>query len=127
MKWFYRVGSPAELANAFVQWQTFISTPAVLNDRAFNSVISVTGSTVLVQGTRFGTQAELEASAAYIYLNQFNMTITELDWLASIVSWASNGVETFLGSIVGLPFSISTTAKPNCRHSPFLFMSRISS
>src|SRR5277367_2413978 len=90
---FCRVGSPAELANAFAQWQTFISTPAVLNDRAFNSVISVSGSTVLVQDTRFVTHAELQASEAYIYLNKFgvNMTITELDWLASIVAWATNG------------------------------------
>jgi hypothetical protein len=43
-----------------MKWQEFISSPVVLADRTFNSTIVIMNWAVLIQGTRFGTKAELE-------------------------------------------------------------------
>ena len=90
------------MAKAFKDWQTFISTPAVLSDRAFNSVITVTKSVVLVQGSRFGTKDELQASEAFIHLQSLgvNLQITQLEWLASIAAAAQTDLEKVGGGIV---------------------------
>jgi hypothetical protein len=83
-----------------------ISAPAVLEDRAFNSLISVTKAGLLVQGTRYGTRAELEASQAHILLRDLfefklvDIKIKELDWLASIIHWATDEINTISGGIV---------------------------
>jgi FAD/FMN-containing dehydrogenase len=99
------IASSSDLATAFTKWQSFISTPAVLNDRAYNSLVSVTGSGLLVQGTRYGSRAELEASEAHILLRSHfefkpvDIKIWELDWLASIVHWASDEINTISGGL----------------------------
>ncbi len=97
-------GSPAELAAAFTKWQTFVSSPAVANDRAFNSIITIANGAVLMQGSRFGTKDELERSEAIILLkNTFldvDVKIWELDWLASTVYWASDMINTIAGGLV---------------------------
>jgi len=101
----YEIGSPSDMAAAFSKWQSFIQAPAVLDDRAFNSLISVTKAGLLVQGTRYGTRAELEASQAHILLRDLfefklvDIKIKELDWLASIIHWATDEINTISGGI----------------------------
>jgi hypothetical protein len=73
----------------------------VLSDRAFNSVITVINSAVVVQGTRLGTSAELQASEAYIHLKHLgNLEIKELEWLASVLASAEDDLEKIGGGIV---------------------------
>jgi len=95
------IGSSDDLATAFKTWQSFISTPAVFSDRAFNSVISITRSSVIIQGNRLGTRAELEASEAYIHLSKLgvDLQISELDWLASVLVWAEEELQNIGGGI----------------------------
>jgi len=82
-----------------------------MTDRAFNSVITITPKAVLIQGTRFGTKAELEASAVYIHLKKLSakLEISELDWLASILAWATDEAENFAGGVVSPFHSAHTT------------------
>lgn len=92
-----------ELAKIFLQWQDFVSSPEVANDRAFNSLINITGNIILVQGSRLGTRKELEASEIFVSLNKtFKIDIKthELDWMSSIVNWAVNAGETLAGALV---------------------------
>ena len=101
IKLFCSIGAPSDLAKAFHDWQTFISTPAVLSDRAFNSVITVTNSVVLVQGTRLGTSGELQASGAYLHLKRLgNLEIKQLEWLASVLASVEDHLEKIGGGIV---------------------------
>ncbi|KDQ51202.1 hypothetical protein JAAARDRAFT_163805 [Jaapia argillacea MUCL 33604] len=96
------IGSPSELAAAFMAWQSFVSSPVVVNDRQFNSIVNILKGGILVQGTRFGTQAELEASDAHIEmckLFKVDVDIKQLDWLASILFWATNEVYTISGGV----------------------------
>jgi hypothetical protein len=82
----------------------------VLSDRAFNSVITVTNSAVIVQGTRLGTSAELQASEAYIHLKRLgNLEIRQLGWLASLLASAEDDLTKIGGGIVSLlpPFVLS--------------------
>lgn len=59
-----------------------------------------------MQGTRYGTRAELEASEAHILLRHLfesklvDIKIRELDWLASIIHWATDELNTISGGIV---------------------------
>jgi hypothetical protein len=90
------------MAAAFLKWQTFVSSPAVLADRAFNSVITITKSFVLVNGTRYGTRGELEKSEVHAVMKGLDVEIKcwELDWLASLVHWAQDELNTISGGVV---------------------------
>jgi hypothetical protein len=81
----------------------------VLADRAFNSVITVTRAAVLIQGTRFGTRGELEESEIYVHLRELGVEaqISELDWLASLIHWATDEVYIITGGIVRHPVFFS--------------------
>jgi hypothetical protein len=76
----------------------------VLADRWFNSTIVIMDWMVLIQGTRFGTKAELEASEVMILMNKhfrdIDITFKELDWLASVVTWDTDVVYQITGSLV---------------------------
>ena len=96
--------TPAKLAAAYTKWQDFLSSPVVLADRDFNSTIVVMNRLVLIQGTRFGTQAELEASEVVILMKKcfgdVDLKCRELDWAASVVAWATDVVYQVTGSVV---------------------------
>ena len=81
-----------------------MSSPVVLADRSFNSTIVILNSAVLIQGTRFGTQADLEASEVMILMNQhfenIDLKCRVLDWAASVVAWATDVVYQVTGSLV---------------------------
>jgi hypothetical protein len=76
----------------------------VLADRWFNSTIVIMNWMILIQGTRFGTKAELEASEVMILMNKhfgnIDITFKELDWLASVVAWGTDVVYQITGSLV---------------------------
>jgi hypothetical protein len=76
----------------------------VLADRNFNSTIVITNLAVLIQGTRFGTKAELEASEVMILMHKhfgnIDLKSRELDWVASGVAWATDVVYQVTGSLV---------------------------
>ena len=88
-----------------------MSSPVVLADRSFNSTIVILNSVVLIQGTRFGTQAELEASEVMILMNQhfgnIDLKSRTLDWAASVVAWATDVVYQVTGSLVSSRTCIS--------------------
>ncbi|KIJ46864.1 Glucooligosaccharide oxidase [Sphaerobolus stellatus SS14] len=94
--------TPQELAAVFLKWQEFLSSPTVLNDRAFNSVINITNTVILIQGSRIGSKAELEASQVSIKMKQlFNVNIQarELDWLGSVINWVTETIQSMAGSL----------------------------
>lgn len=68
----------------------------------------MTKAGLLVQGTRYGTRAELEASEAHILLRDHfqlkivDIKIQELDWLASIIHWATDEINTLSGGVVSV-------------------------
>jgi len=86
-----------------MKWQEFISSPIVLTDRTFNSTVVIMNWTLLIQGTRFGTKADLEASEVMILMNKhfrdIDVKCRELDWAASIVAWATDVVYQITGSV----------------------------
>jgi hypothetical protein len=96
--------TPAKLAAFFMKWQEFISSPVVLADRNFNSTIVIMNWVVLIQGTRFGTKAELEGSEVMVLMNKhfenIKLKCRELDWVASGVAWATDVVYQVTGSLV---------------------------
>jgi len=65
-------------------------------------VITVTPLFVLIQGTRFGTKDELQASEAYVHLKRLGVElhIEQLDWLASVLSSAQEALEKVGGGVV---------------------------
>jgi hypothetical protein len=70
-------------------------------NRAFNSVIAVTNSVIVVQGTRVGTSAELQASEAYIHLKHLGSPeIKQVEWLANVLASAEDDLEKISGGIV---------------------------
>jgi len=95
--------TPAKLAKLYTKWQEFISSPAVLADRMFNSSVTIMNWALLVQGSRFGTKAELEASEVIIQMNKqfgnIDFKFRELDWAASGVAWATDVVYTITGGL----------------------------
>ncbi|EJD49622.1 FAD-binding domain-containing protein [Auricularia subglabra TFB-10046 SS5] len=102
----YSVGSPKDLARVFLKWQEFVSTPAVLNDRYFNSLVTVKKGSVLIQGSPIGSKQELEDSGIHLYLGEGaeakHVDIRVSDWLASVQVWATDAVNNF-GSSIPLP------------------------
>lgn len=100
-----KYGSPDELAEIFLKWQEFISSPVVTKDPLYNCVLSITNGLILVQGSRFGKIEELQASEIYVSLkDKFGVDITshELDWIGSILNWATTGIENLAGGLVSL-------------------------
>ncbi|KIM73614.1 Glucooligosaccharide oxidase [Piloderma croceum F 1598] len=95
--------TPAKLAAFFMKWQEFISSPVVLADRTFNSTIVIMNWAVLIQGTRFGTKAELEESEVMVLMNKhfenIDLKCRELDWVASGVAWETDVVYQVTGSL----------------------------
>jgi hypothetical protein len=87
-----------------MKWQEFISSPVVLADRGFNSTVVIINWVLLIQGSRFGTKAELETSEMMILMNthfgNINVKFRELDWAASTVAWATDVVYQITGSVV---------------------------
>ncbi|GJJ10290.1 hypothetical protein Clacol_004516 [Clathrus columnatus] len=97
-----KYGTHVELANYFLKWQEFVSSTAVANDRSFNSIINITSSFILVQGSRLGSKAELEASEIFISIKKafaVDIKTHELDWLGSLFSWATTTLENLAGAI----------------------------
>jgi hypothetical protein len=98
--------TPAKLAAGFTKWQEFVCSPVVLADRGFNSTVVIMNWALLIQGTRFGTKAELEASEVMILMNNhfgnIDVKSRELDWAASGVAWATDVVYQITGSVVSL-------------------------
>ncbi|GJJ10277.1 hypothetical protein Clacol_004503 [Clathrus columnatus] len=97
-----KYGTHEELATIFLQWQDFISSPAVSNDRAFNSLITITSNIILIQGSRLGSRDDFETSEIFVSMKKmFTVDIKthELDWLGSIVNWATIAVESLAGSM----------------------------
>lgn len=96
--------TPEKLAALFTKWQEFISSPIVAADRAFNSSVIIMNWALLVQGSRIGTKAELEASEVMIYMNKhfenIDLKSHELDWAASGVAWATDILYTITGGLV---------------------------
>jgi hypothetical protein len=81
-----------------------MSSPVVLADRNFNSSIVVMNCFVLIQGTRFGTKAELDASEVMILMNKhfgtINLKCRALDWVASCAALATDVVYQVTGGLV---------------------------
>ncbi|KIJ25606.1 Glucooligosaccharide oxidase [Sphaerobolus stellatus SS14] len=95
-------GTHDELAKIFLKWQEFVSSPEVMNDRSFNSIINIASNIVFVQGSRMGSAAELQASEVSIRMKEiFDVDIStkELDWLASILDWATNAIDSIAGGL----------------------------
>ncbi|GJJ10295.1 hypothetical protein Clacol_004521 [Clathrus columnatus] len=95
-------GTHTELADIFIKWQDFVSSPIVANDRSFNSLINITSSIILIQGSRLGPKKELEASEIFVSLKKaFNVDIKthELDWLGAVLNWTVVAVESLAGSL----------------------------
>jgi len=95
--------TPTKLAALFMKWQEFISSPVVLADRGFNSTVVIINWVLLIQGSRFGTKAELETSDVMILMNthfgNIDVKFRELDWAASTVAWATDVVYQITGSV----------------------------
>jgi len=64
-------------------------------------VLAITKPAVLIQGTRFGTVAELKASEAFVHLSKLGETIDikELHWLASVAASAEEALAKVGGGI----------------------------
>ncbi|KIJ35610.1 Glucooligosaccharide oxidase [Sphaerobolus stellatus SS14] len=95
-------GGPEELSKIFLKWQSFVSSPEVLNDRAFNSVINIASNIVFIQGSRMGSAAELQASEVAVRMKgefEVDLVTTELDWLASILNWATGAIDSLAGAL----------------------------
>jgi len=96
----YIIGGPEDLANTFMKWQAFISQPSIANDRNFDSVITLTPSSALIQGSRLGTPDELQASGITAALGDgATINITSLDWAASVLNWVTYELENLAGNI----------------------------
>jgi hypothetical protein len=65
-------------------------------------VITITKAIVLVQGTRFGTRDELQASQAHIHLKKLGVDIhiQEREWLAHVAAHAQQDLQKIGGGIV---------------------------
>ncbi|GJJ10291.1 hypothetical protein Clacol_004517 [Clathrus columnatus] len=88
-----KCATPTNLAEIFLQWQESISSPAVANDCSFNSIINITSNIILIQGSKLGEKAELEASEIYISLKKIfavDITTHKLDWLATTIENLAN-------------------------------------
>lgn len=97
-----KYGSPDELAEVFLKWQEFISSPVVTKDPLYNCVISITNGLILIQGSRIGKLEELQASEIYVSLKvKFTVDVKthELDWAGSILNWATTGLENLAGGL----------------------------
>jgi hypothetical protein len=96
--------TPAKLAALYTKWQGFVSSPVVLADRYFNSTVIIMNWALLIQGTRFGTKEELEASEVMVLVNKHfgnvDLKSRELDWAASGVAWMTDVVYTITGGVV---------------------------
>jgi hypothetical protein len=95
---------PEKFAALYTKWQAFVSSPVVLADRKFDSTITIMNNLFLVQGSRFGSKAELEASEVAILMNNhfgpINLKSRELEWVADGLAWATDLAYTVSGMVV---------------------------
>ncbi|KZW02826.1 FAD-binding domain-containing protein [Exidia glandulosa HHB12029] len=102
----YTIGGAKDLARVFLKWQDFIRTPEVFNDRYFNSLVTVKKGSVLIQGSRIGSRAELDKSAIHLHLGEGakakTYDVKVFDWVASVQKWSVDAVNDF-GSSIPLP------------------------
>jgi hypothetical protein len=93
-----------KFAALYTKWQDFISSPIVLADRNFESTITIMNNMFLVQGHRFGSKEELEASEVVILMNKhfgpIDLKSRELEWVADAVAWATDFAYTVSGMVV---------------------------
>jgi FAD/FMN-containing dehydrogenase len=95
----FTAGTTAEKAQAFKNWQTLISNPAL--SRKFASQVIILELGMMITGTYFGSQAEYDAlnvTAMFPKAGSHN-TVVFNDWLGLVGHWAEDEALQIAGGI----------------------------